>query len=225
VRRVLAVDTSSWWGGAALVERDAAGTLATVAEIGVHVHHTHAVRLLGWADLLLAEAGWTRSDLDGYAASVGPGSFTGIRVGLGFLRGLAIATSRPCFGVTTLEAVAHAHGPAEADRVVVLDAGRGQIYVGRFDAAGDPPVERLEPRACPRDELPLDLVRGAAVVIPGPGTSLPDALPSGPRRASAPSSVAAAVGRLALARARAGAPDTGLAPLYLRPPDVRGPGG
>ena len=219
MRRVLALDTSTWWGGAALVEQDGGGQCRTVVEIGVHVPDSHAARLLSWVDRLLAEAGWSRSDLDGYAASIGPGSFTGIRVSLGFLRGIALATSRPCQGVTTLEAVAHAHGPAEAERLVVMEAGRGQLYTARFDPAGDPPGELLAPGVSMREPPDPDVFASPAVVIPGPGTVLFGEW-TGLRPVVAPASIAAAVGRLAMPRLAAGGADRHLAPLYLRPPDA-----
>jgi tRNA threonylcarbamoyladenosine biosynthesis protein TsaB len=217
--RALALDTSTWWGGAALVEGGPAGA-RTVVEIGVQVPDSHAVRLVSWVELLLAEAGWTRSDLDGYAASVGPGSFTGIRVGLGFLRGLAVATARPCAGVTTLEAIACAHGPAEHERVVLLDAGREQLFAARFDASGSPPAERVAPVLVLRDTAWSEgILAPPAVVVPGPGTVLDRSrAPRGVRIAGAPTSIAAAVGRVALDRPVSDGP--GLAPLYVRPPDA-----
>ena len=69
-------------------------------------------RLLDGADRLLASVGWDRRRIDGYVAVRGPGSFTGVRVGLGTIRGLALAAGRPCAGIVSLEALAHAHGLA-----------------------------------------------------------------------------------------------------------------
>jgi tRNA threonylcarbamoyladenosine biosynthesis protein TsaB len=220
VTRVLAVDTSTWWGGAALVEQDLERGCRTVAEIGVQVRDSHATRLLGWVEGLLAEAGWSREDLDAYAATLGPGSFTGIRVGLGFLRGLAVATSRPIVGVKTLEAIAQAHGPAEGDRIALLDASRGQLYAAVYDATSDPPVEKLDARICPCEPFPAELAAPGSVAIPAPGTPVPGTLPSGVRRAAPAHAIAAAAGSLALERLASGRPLDPLAPLYIRPPDI-----
>jgi tRNA threonylcarbamoyladenosine biosynthesis protein TsaB len=87
---------------------------------------------LGWVDWALARAGWAKTDLAGFVATRGPGSFTGIRIGLGTIRGLALAAARPCAGVSVLEALAEAHGPGRGDRVALIGAGRGEVYGQRF---------------------------------------------------------------------------------------------
>src|SRR5262249_30031122 len=104
--RVLAIDTSTWWGGAALVERSADGSILVAAECALHVEDSHAARLLPVIEALLGLAGWAKTDPAAYAATRGPGSFTGIRVGLGLLEGLALATGRRCLGIPTLQAMA-----------------------------------------------------------------------------------------------------------------------
>ena len=218
---MLALDTSSWWGGLALLEAAGAEEPRVVAELGVQVRDSHSNHLLRWAELLLAEAGWGREALDGFVAVRGPGSFTGIRVGLGTVRGLALAAGRPAVGVTTLEALAEAHGPAEAPRLVLLEAGRGELYGARYDAAGSPPRIVEPPWLAPGGDA-LALAGPAAVVIPGPATLVdPALLPPGFRLAGSPRGIAAAAGRVALlagALERDGA--SPLEPLYLRPPDA-----
>jgi len=223
--RVLSVDTSTWWGGLALIERDApSGRVRTVADVGLQVQRSHADRLLESADWLLARAGWAKSSLDGFVATRGPGSFTGIRVGLGTIRGLALAADRPCTAVTTFEALAEAHGPAERDRVALLGAGRGEVYGARFDADSSPPEPRGEPWLCPQSRL-LDSCAGECVLIFAPGSEEASAVVErarpGLRVAATPRSVAAAAARVALARGfpAAGGPAS-LSPLYIRPPDA-----
>jgi len=219
--RLLAIDASTWWGAAALLEvRE--GTPRLVAEIGVHVEDSHAARLLPLVDVLLATAGWPRTSLDAYAAVRGPGSFTGIRVALGLMSGLALAAARPCLGVGTLHAMAEAYGPAIADRVPLLDAGRGEVYGARFDACGSPPeVFRSAWVGAPA----LAVEPGVDVVVFGSGgrvheARLREAGHTGPI-GGAPTSVAAAAGRIALARLAAGivAPSE-MTPLYVRPADA-----
>ncbi len=214
--RVVAIDTSTWWGGVALV--DSAAPEGVVAEAGLRVEDTHTAHQLRLLEQLLAGAGWSRSTVDGYAAARGPGSFTGIRVGLATVRGLGLATGRPCLGITTLLAMAEAFGPAEAPRVPLLDAGRGEVYGARYDAASSPPVEQRPPWLGP-PSLAADGA-GGPVVLFGPGARA--ASGSGPGRVGrTPSAVAAALGRLAVLRIEAGAPDgEGLSPLYLRPADA-----
>lgn len=220
--RVVALETSTWWGGVALVAASAEGRAETVAEAGIRVADSHAAHLLRLLDALMAEAGWGRGSVDLYAATRGPGSFTGIRIGLGTVRGLAIAAGRGAIGIGTLEALAEAHGPDTRERVPLMDAGRGEVYGARYDTQGSPPLEREAPwLGSPERALGV----GDEPVLLGPGVALhADRLRGagyrGPLRA-VPTSVAAAVGRLALSRrAQAGGPHDGLAPVYLRPPDA-----
>ena len=197
---------------------DSAETGGTVAEAGIRVADTHTAHQLELLEQLLARAGWSRTTVDAYAAARGPGSFTGIRVGLATARGLGLAAGRPCLGITTLLAMAEAFGPAEAPRVPLLDAGRGEVYGARYDAVSSPPVEQQPPWVGP----PERVADGAAerVVMFGPGAVAAARSATG-RVGRSPSSVAAGVGRLALLRFEAGAPDgEGLSPLYLRPADA-----
>lgn len=225
MKRVLGLDTSTWWCALALVEQESAGELPRpVAELGMRVQRSHADRLLELADELLRRAGWAKSSLDGFVATRGPGSFTGIRVGLGTLRGLALAAGRPCVGVTTFEALVDAHGPAERDRVALIGAGRGELYGARFDAASCPPLSRGEPWLRPASGL-AEACTGEALLIPAWGieaASLGVENDSSPLRlAATPRTVAAAAARLALLR---GLPESeepaSIAPLYIRPPDA-----
>ncbi len=221
--RLVAVDTSCWWGGVALLETGSAGACRVVAEAGLLVSDSHAAHALALLGALLAEAGWSRSDVDAYAATRGPGSFTGIRVGLGTIRGLGLAASRPCIGIGTLEAMAEAFGPAAGERVPLISAGRGEVYGARYDAASSPPVEIVPPWLGP-PERALEAGGGEAVLF-GPGVEAAASAMRGKGwRGPAwrtPTSVAAAAGRLALIRIASGAADgEGLSPLYLRPPDA-----
>ncbi len=216
--RALALDTSTWWCGVALLETVAQGP-TVVAALGVRVQDSHAARLLRLVDLLLGEVGWSRTELDLFVATRGPGSFTGVRIGLGTVRGLAVASGRPCVGVGTLEAMAEAFGPAEAERVPLLDAGRGEVYGARFDAAGSPPQALEPPWVGPPERA---LAGEGPRVLFGPAVAVHEARLRragwrGPRR-HAPTCVAAGAGRLALALGLA--PGAGMEPLYVRPPDA-----
>ena len=219
--RLLAVDTSTWWGGAALLEV-AGGASRLVADAGALIQDSHASRLLPLVDALLAQAGWSRDSLDAYAAARGPGSFTGIRVALGILQGLALASGKPCLGIGTLDAMAEALGPSPAPRVPLLDAGRQEAYGARFDAGGSPPRTLIRvwvgDPARALEGGPTPFVFGSGAVAHQ--ARLREAGYDGPIGAPA-LSVAAGVGRVALARLAAGpAVDPELAPLYVRPADA-----
>jgi len=220
LRRALALDTTTWWGGLALLEQEPDCSPRVVAELGLEVRDSHAARLLPAVELLLDHAGWERSSPELFVATRGPGSFTGVRVGLGTVHGLALATGTACAGIGTLEALADAHGPAERERVALLNAGRGEVYGARFDAASSPPKMLREPWLGRASEQ-LD-GEGPAVLVPGPGPPPPIDAVVGDGRfllADPVRGVAAAAGRLALMRGETGDATLPL-PLYLRLPDA-----
>lgn len=215
MKRIVALDTSTWWGGVALLRQDSDGAPPrVVAELGADIQASHAGRLLPRVEWLLDLAGWSRSDPDGFVATRGPGSFTGIRVGLGTVQGLALATGKPCVGIDTLDAVVEAHGPADRERIGLIAAGRGELCGATYDAASSPPLRLEEPWLRPSKEL----AGGEdAVLIFAPGCEGEAATLGG----ASPRSIAAAAGRLALLE---GLPEGGgpasLSPVYMRPPDA-----
>jgi len=220
--RLLAIDASTWWGGVALLEvRE--GVPKLVAEIGVHVEGSHAARLLPLVEGLLATAAWPKNSIDAYAAVRGPGSFTGVRVALGLMSGFALVAGRPCVGVGTLHAMAEAYGPAAADRVPLLDAGRGEVYGARFDPGSYPP---LELRGAWVGDPAQAVESGATLVLFGEGARvhevrLREAGYTGPIGRGG-TSVAAAAGRIALSKLAAGTVAAGeVAPLYVRPASAK----
>ena len=88
--RVLAIETSTLAGGVALVDDE-----RTVAEYMLEIRLTHSERLMPAVDRVMRDAGWTPSDLTGLAVAVGPGTFTGLRIGVSAVKGLAHAHSVP----------------------------------------------------------------------------------------------------------------------------------
>ncbi|MDP6351760.1 MAG: tRNA (adenosine(37)-N6)-threonylcarbamoyltransferase complex dimerization subunit type 1 TsaB [Alphaproteobacteria bacterium] len=185
----------------------------------------HAELLIPMIQAVMAESGLAYRDLDSIAATVGPGTFTGLRIGLAAARGLAMAAGLPLIGVTTLEAVAAgvaASLRAGRTTVVALDARRGQVYAQAFDTALGPlsAPAALEPAAVPT------LAPGRPVVLVGTGASLVAAHFEAARRAPGDGLPDAAV-VAALAVGRAASEATEVAPFYLRdpgatPPDVTG---
>lgn len=180
----------------------------------------HQERLATLAGEVMAAAGLELAALDRIAVTAGPGSFTGLRVGLAFAKGLALALGIPCVGVGTLEALAaSAPAPGENEIVVVaVDGGRGQVWLQTFDAAGalsEP--EGLEPQAA--GERLVNLPAPALRLIGSGAYLLADRMPAArivPLEAPDPAVIAAlaAEAREPLAPPR---------PVYLRAPDARLP--
>lgn len=125
--RVLAIDTTTTIGSLALVDGE-----RTVAEARLEAPDGLGEILFGAIEALLAENGWTLGDIDLFAAAAGPGSFTGVRVGLTAVKGLAEACGKPAAGVSNLKALASLGQGAL--RGAVLDARRGDIYGAVYDA-------------------------------------------------------------------------------------------
>jgi tRNA threonylcarbamoyladenosine biosynthesis protein TsaB len=199
----------------ALLHQDGDGASPrVVAELGADIQASHAGQLLPRIEWLLGLAGWSRSDPDAFVATRGPGSFTGIRVGLGTVQGLALATGRPCVGIDTLDAVVEAHGPCDRERLGLITAGRGELCGARYDAASSPPLRLEEPWLRPADAL---AEARDAMLIFAPGCDDEAATLGG----VSPRSIAAAAGRLALLRGlpQGGGPAS-LTPVYMRPPDA-----
>jgi len=144
-------------------------------EVGGHGH-----RLPAALTELLAEAGLALSAVEGYAVGLGPGSFTGLRIGLATWKGLAYAARRPIAGVSSLAAMALAaapRAPAGALLVPLLDAKKHEVYAGfyRASAAG---VEAVSPEAAlPAAALAERLAGEAGAIVFGPGReAYPEAL-------------------------------------------------
>ncbi|OLC39098.1 MAG: tRNA (adenosine(37)-N6)-threonylcarbamoyltransferase complex dimerization subunit type 1 TsaB, partial [Candidatus Rokubacteria bacterium 13_1_40CM_4_69_5] len=121
--RVLAVETSTLAGGVALLDGE-----RIRGEYSLDVSATHSERLMPAIDRVLTDAGWTPADLQGLAAAVGPGSFTGLRIGLSAVKGLALALGIPIAAVPTLDAMAASLPFASLPVCPVLDARKGEVY-------------------------------------------------------------------------------------------------
>jgi tRNA threonylcarbamoyladenosine biosynthesis protein TsaB len=96
----------------------------------------HQERLAPMVREVMAEAGLNFAEVDRIGVTVGPGSFTGLRVGLAFAKGLALALDRPCVGVGVLEALAAGCPETASVTAAVIDAGRGRVYLQIFDNPG-----------------------------------------------------------------------------------------
>lgn len=124
---LLAIDTATRWTGVAIHDGR-----AIVAESGWHSARTQTVELAPAVVDLLRRTGHQATDLAAVAVANGPGSYTGLRIGLGFAKGLALANRVKLIGVPTLDIVAAAQPLSEEPLVVVIEAGRTRIWSGMY---------------------------------------------------------------------------------------------
>ncbi|MEW6068462.1 MAG: tRNA (adenosine(37)-N6)-threonylcarbamoyltransferase complex dimerization subunit type 1 TsaB [Nitrospirota bacterium] len=126
--KILAIETSTMLGGIAIVD-DLSGI---VAEIRLNVKSTHSERLMTGIDHVLKQSGLQISDIDVFAVSIGPGSFTGLRIGLSTAKGFSYATGKPIVSVPTLEAFAWNLPYCKYPVCTMLDARKKEVYTALF---------------------------------------------------------------------------------------------
>ncbi|HEV7416603.1 MAG TPA: tRNA (adenosine(37)-N6)-threonylcarbamoyltransferase complex dimerization subunit type 1 TsaB [Tianweitania sediminis] len=162
---LLAIDTSANLCAVCVWEGNAA--LASITE---DIGTGHAEHLMGMIDEVLAQAEATYGDLSRIGVVIGPGSFTGVRVGVSSARGLALALSIPAVGVTTLEALAAEARAAGAAHPTlgVIDARRDQFYSALYDEHGS---ELLQPAVLDIENTISRLPAGD-LVLTGSGSSV-----------------------------------------------------
>jgi len=219
--RLLALETATLAGGAALLED---GRL--VGESRLNIALTHSERLMAMVDRLLQDCGWEASSLRGLAVSIGPGSFTGLRVGAATAKGLALALDLPVAPVPTLDALAATLPFADAPVCPLLDARKGEVYCSLYRWSGTAMVREWDYLAVPPAEAAARLAPPVIVLGDGVAACRPHlarlgaGLREAPPAQSLPS--AAVVGALghAILSAGAGIPAERLAPLYLRPSEA-----
>ena len=137
---VLAVDTTSQQGSAVIeIEHQVAAEVRKESSMQYSEHLFHSI------DVLFDQVDITLDDIDIFAAARGPGSFTGLRVGLATIEGLAFTKGKERFGVSTLAALAWQAGNVDGHIVPVIDARRGEIYCAVFRRDGEELVEVTSP--------------------------------------------------------------------------------
>jgi tRNA threonylcarbamoyladenosine biosynthesis protein TsaB len=215
---VLSIDTSGPDCAAALLRaEDGAG--AIVARRSERVGRGHAERLMPMIESVLAEGGAGFAALDRIAVTTGPGSFTGVRIGIAAARGLALALAIEAVGIGSLEALSLPAARARKEGIVVavLDARRGEVFARAADLASG--RERIAATAIGPDALAATLAgMPTPLVLTGAGVPLVHALlPQAEIAGTEPAPDIADVAWLALAREAALPP----APLYVRGADAK----
>ncbi len=203
---ILALDTTHEFGSIALARGD-----TILEEVPLHEPTGFAHVIYEHLARLLARHALTAADIDCFAAASGPGSFTGVRIGLACIKGLAEALGKPAVTVSNLQAMA-CFGTAPL-RAVLIDARRGEVYAAVYDSAGKvvtpEVVTRLDVWLKTLPEGELDVIAAAAFDLPL-------------KTVTAPAALASAVARIALHRFRRGeaSDPAGLDANYVRRSDA-----
>ncbi len=149
---ILAIDTSGQSGGITLAEADA-GSFRVIESAAI-AGGTFSAQLIPTLAALLKKHGYGVKDIGGFAAASGPGSFTGLRVGLSAIKGLAETLHKPIATVSVLEALA-----SLADRdgkiAAAMDAGRKEVFLGVYQKAAAAPAENSRPQAATHSDHTL----------------------------------------------------------------------
>lgn len=161
--RFLSIDTSTS-AGSILLSQDE----RILGELNVDSTQTHSARLLPGIDYLLKNSGLELKDLNGFAVINGPGSFTGLRIGLSVVKALAESTGKPVIPVTAFDAWAEKLHEHQGIIVPFLDARRGEVYACVFDRSGQSLTEMM-PGTVNRPDLILARIAAEEALFVGDG--------------------------------------------------------
>ena len=146
--KILAFDSTAITASVAVTDGE-----RLLGEITLNNGNTHSETLLPMAEALFRMLSITIADVDLFASSTGPGSFTGVRIGAATLKGMAFGTGKPCVGVSTLEALAYNMRSHKGIICPVMNARRSQVYTAIFESDGQNLVRITEDMAIGADEL------------------------------------------------------------------------
>ena len=217
--KILALDSTALTASVAITENQ-----SLLAEYTVFNGNTHSETLLPMVESALGALGLKVDDIDLFACSAGPGSFTGVRIGAATVKGLAFAKGKPCIGVSTLEALAYNLVGYTGLICPVMNARRSQVYTAIFESDGSSITRLTEDMALPISELDELLAKkeqsvrfcGDGYDITVSAIQLSSYLET-PERLRAQSAYSVAVTALKKYQAEGGVSDTELVSTYLRP--------
>ena len=162
--KILGIDTSTSCGSVGLIDDQ-----GVIADNLLNLPVTHSERLIAAIGGVLDQSSCNLTDLNGIAISLGPGSFTGLRIGVSVVKGLAFATGLPVVGVSTLDALAAQVAPTSYAICSVLDARKAEVYTALYRYEGGSRVKRLTPYGAMRPEELVAQIREKTIFI-GDGT-------------------------------------------------------
>lgn len=218
--KILAIESSALTASVAICE-DSFPMAATTLQTG----HTHSDTLLPMVEQLLSHCSLTVQDIDLFAVPVGPGSFTGIRIGVSLIKGLAFDSGKPCVAVSSLEAMAYNLVGFDGILCPVMDARRNQLYNALFRWQNGQMIRLTEDRLIPAADLAKELTSfDERVILTGEGSGILQKAMSNDICSVLPSPLmatqnAVGVAQLAIYKYNAGEAisDSQLLPVYLRP--------
>jgi tRNA threonylcarbamoyladenosine biosynthesis protein TsaB len=223
---VLAFDTSHRKGGVAVSKGE-----ELICEVPFDAADTHSATLLPSIDTALESAKTRIDEIDLFAVTIGPGSFTGLRIGLATVKAFAVVRRRPIVPVTSLEVLAAAFPFAEHGVLPLIDAHKGEVYGALYSTRHGLPEELVAPFSSKTDAIGEMVGGRGPFVICGTGferygDGLSQLLDGGGIAAEAERSVpsAALLARIALEREPVSYENLfSIEPLYIRPPDAKLP--
>lgn len=165
--KVLGIETATRVCGVAVVEEN-----LLLAERSVSREHIHSERVVPFVEEVLKASRTTLQQIDGVAVSIGPGSFTGLRIGLSAAKGLCFASGKPLAAVPTLDALAHRLvGHLEDGEFVcaVLDAKQGQVYAASYEHRDAGVVRKGDMQVLLWNEFLEGIVAGPPLILTGEG--------------------------------------------------------
>jgi len=219
---ILGIETSTKTGSVAVVSEK-----GVVAQYSLNIEVTHSERLMSTVDRVLKDTGLALSAMDGYAVAIGPGSFTGLRIGLAAVKGLALSTGKPVAAVPTLKALAW-NLPFSAYPICpMLDARKNEVYASLYQFEKDALVQTM-PEAVIALSVLAEKMSGKTV-FSGEAAYLyradiertfGDLALFAPLSAILPSAAAVAEIGMAMIRNNEQADMDDLVPLYIRRPEA-----
>lgn len=214
---ILGIDTCSFWMNLSLVD-EAGVVLGEVHEKAA----THTTGLVPAIEAMLKRCGSSAAEISGIGVVTGPGSFTGLRVGIATAQGYAGARGIPVWGMGSLEALA-TFAPGEGEGWALLDARRNKVYGARFESVSGHPPRVL---AAEKDLSPEEVLQGGQVPAwaVGDGVPLVNGWPEGCVLLREIPNLAVASARHSLAALLHGKPAQRLEARYVRAPDAALPG-
>lgn len=150
--KILAVDTATKSCSVAIVDRE-----SLLAEVTIVKEQTHSKHLMEMINTVIKLSGLTVSELDGFAVTRGPGTFTGVRIGISSVKGLAVATNKPIVGVSSLDVLAMQASYSSYLICPLLDARRGEVYSARYRFRDDKLIKEVKEQVFPPDKAMCDI--------------------------------------------------------------------